>query len=85
MSTTVYTKPDCPQCDATKKYLNKYGIEFNTVDITENKDAYDLVVSMGYKYTPVVVSNNNHWSGFRPDKISALRLLLMDKGIKDAQ
>jgi glutaredoxin-like protein NrdH len=27
---------------------------------------------MGYMQAPVVVTENDHWSGFRPDKIGTL-------------
>ena len=27
---------------------------------------------MGYMQAPVVVTDNDHWSGFRPDKIATL-------------
>lgn len=30
----VYTKYDCPYCDATRTLLNTKGIEFEEVDIT---------------------------------------------------
>jgi glutaredoxin-like protein NrdH len=30
---------------------------------------------MGYQQVPVIVAGDDHWSGFRPDKISALRQL----------
>jgi glutaredoxin-like protein NrdH len=85
MSVTVYTLPTCVQCDMTKKYLDKYKIDYTVVDLSQDLQAAKVVADLGYKQAPVVIHNNFHWSGFRPDKISALRLLLMDKGIKDAQ
>ena len=84
MTVTVYTLPDCIQCEMTKKYLDKNKIEYSTVNINEDKEASEKVSELGYKQAPVVVYNNFHWSGFRPDKITALRLLLLEKGIKDA-
>jgi glutaredoxin-like protein NrdH len=84
MTVTVYTLPDCIQCDMTKKYLDKNKIEYSTVNMNEDKEASEKVSELGYKQAPVVIYNNFHWSGFRPDKITALRLLLLDKGIKDA-
>ena len=56
MVVTVYTKP---QCD-TK------------VDITEDTQALEMVKSLGYLQAPVVIAGEEHWSGFRPDKINAL-------------
>lgn len=68
----VYTKPSCVQCDATKRLLTKNGMEFETIDITENSDAYDYVVSLGFKSAPVVVTENDAWAGFNPEKINGL-------------
>ena len=65
--------PDCPQCYATKRYLDKDQVEYSTVDLSVDKDAYELVSSLGYKNAPVVISGDSHWSGFRPDKIASLK------------
>lgn len=72
MAITVYTKPACVQCNATYRALDKAGIEYAVIDITENVQARDYVMSLGYLQAPVVVAGENHWSGFRPDEISKL-------------
>lgn len=72
MTVTVYTKPACVQCSATYKALDKQGIEYNVVDITESPEARDDVLALGYMQAPVVVAGDDHWSGFRPDRIKAL-------------
>lgn len=72
MSVTVYTKPACVQCNATYKALDKQGIEYKIIDITEDSEARDYVMALGYLQAPVVVTSNDHWSGFRPDRIKAL-------------
>ncbi len=72
MSITVYTKPACVQCSATFKALDKQGIGYNKVDITLDNDARDYVMALGYLQAPVVVTENDHWSGFRPDRIKSL-------------
>lgn len=69
---TVYTKPACVQYNATYKALQKQGIEYDVVDITEVPEARDYVTGLGYLQAPVVVAGDNHWSGFRPDRIKAL-------------
>ncbi len=69
---TVYTKPSCVQCDATKRHLKKLDLEFETVDITENQEAYDKIVAMGFQAAPVVITDNDSWSGYKPDKINGL-------------
>ncbi|MFC0674021.1 glutaredoxin-like protein NrdH [Brachybacterium hainanense] len=72
MDITVYSKPLCVQCDATKRALNKAGIAYDVVDITEDAEALAHVKSLGYVQAPVVITGADHWSGFRPDKIKAL-------------
>ena len=72
MTITVYTKPACVQCNATYKALDKQGLTYEIVDITENAAARDFVMELGYQQAPVVVAGNNHWSGFRPDRVKAL-------------
>lgn len=69
---TVYTKPACVQCNATYKALDKAGVAYIKVDITEDSEARDYVMSLGYLQAPVVVADQGHWSGFRPDRIKAL-------------
>ncbi|NRI68810.1 glutaredoxin-like protein NrdH [Rhodococcus sp. MS16] len=72
MSVTVYTKPACVQCNATYRALDQAGIDYNIIDITEDTQARDYVMSLGYLQAPVVVAGEAHWSGFRPDRIKEL-------------
>ena len=72
MSITVYTKPACVQCNATKKALDHAGLEYDLVDISVDEDARDYVMALGYVQAPVVEANGEHWSGFRPDRIKGL-------------
>jgi glutaredoxin-like protein NrdH len=72
MTVTVYTKPNCVQCDATKRTMDKLGIKYATVDITQDSVAYDMILSKGFQAAPVVITDDDAWSGFNPDKISGL-------------
>ena len=72
MSVTVYTKPSCVQCDATKRHLDKLGIKYDTVDITVDVDAFDMLVEKGFKAAPVVIAGDEAWAGYQPDKIDGL-------------
>ena len=69
---TVYSKPNCPQCDQTVKKLEQKGLKFEVLDVTENQEHHDKVQTMGYRQLPVVVVGEKHWSGFRPDHLGAL-------------
>ena len=69
---TVYTKPQCVQCNMTYRALDAKGISYTKIDITEDAQALEMVKSLGYLQAPVVIAGEEHWSGFRPDKINAL-------------
>lgn len=34
MSIIIYTKPDCVQCNATYRALDRQGIDYRVVDLT---------------------------------------------------
>ena len=72
MSITVYSKPACVQCNATYRALDKLGTDYTVVDISEDADARDYVMSLGHLLAPVVIVDGEHWSGYRPDRIKAL-------------
>nr|VDG63983.1 glutaredoxin-like protein nrdH [Streptococcus thermophilus] len=72
MSITLYTKPACVQCNATKKALDRAGLDYTTVDISLDDSARDYVMALGYLQAPVVEAGGDHWSGFRPDRIRTL-------------
>ena len=72
MTVTVYTKPACVQCNATYRALDKKGIAYQSFDISQDPTALERVRSMGYMQAPVVITDNDHWSGFRREKIAAL-------------
>lgn len=72
MSVVVYTQPNCTQCEQTKRYLDMKSVPYESVDITQDVDAFEFVVGLGYKSVPVVVSGDEHWSGFRLGKLDEL-------------
>jgi glutaredoxin-like protein NrdH len=72
MSVTVYTTPNCVQCNATKKHLERRGIEFTVVDLAENPDKLEMFLSQGLRTAPIVVTDNQVWSGYRPADIDAI-------------
>lgn len=72
MAVTVYTKPACVQCNATYRALDSQGIEYEVLDVSADEQALQTVKELGYLQAPVVVTDEDHWSGFRPDKIAQL-------------
>lgn len=69
---TVYTKPTCGPCRATKGALKMKGIEFEEVDVTQNDEALAKIIEWGFVESPVVDSPIGRWSGFRMEKIKEL-------------
>ena len=69
---TVYTKSGCPQCIATLRALDRAGLACDTVDLTDDTEARDYTLSLGYLQAPVVIAGGQHWSGYRPDRIADL-------------
>lgn len=69
---TVYTIPSCAQCDSTKRYLTKHMIEYTEIDMSKDEVAYSRVKEMGYTQAPVVEYGDEHWSGFRFEKLAKI-------------
>lgn len=72
MTITVYTKPSCVQCRATYRALESKGLEYSVLDLTQDEQAMEMVKALGHLQAPVVITDDDHWSGFRPDKIADL-------------
>lgn len=72
MTVTVYIKDNCVQCGATKRHLDKLNIPYETINVTNDIGALDKLASLGYRSAPVVITDNDSWSGYVPDKIDKL-------------
>ncbi|MGP9796174.1 glutaredoxin domain-containing protein [Halomonas sp. 86] len=68
----IYTTPNCPQCDATKRTLEKRGIEYRQMAFTDS--VRDRFYADGHRQLPIVEAGSETWSGFRPDLIAALEV-----------
>lgn len=70
----VYSKPNCMQCEFTKRWLHENGIPYTTYDVTKDELSLDYIKRLGYQNLPVVyVDKKRHWFGFRPDLMEALK------------
>ena len=75
MSVIVYTNPNCVQCEMTKKYLDKEGIEYTVENLQDEKNYDKLVefVENGFKAAPIVVTDTDIWSGYKIDKLKEIK------------
>ena len=74
MIVRVYSKPNCGQCVATMRKLDELGIKYVKEDATDPQ-TIATIKELGFLSAPVVcagISNDDMWSGYRPDRIMAL-------------
>ena len=82
MSITVYSKPRCPQCDATYRKLKALGVTHESVDVTQDAGSLAFIKGLGYSQVPVVAVKGSNgailetWGGFRPDRIKNVAALV---------
>lgn len=70
---TIYKLPMCPKCDRTVEHMKKLGLDFVTVDLSEDPVARQhLKDTYGFATAPVVVTEDDVWCDYKPDKIKAL-------------
>lgn len=76
--TTIYTRPECPQCDQTKAFMDRSGIPYTAVDLMESPDDMAAIKALGYAAAPVVITERPgeeavHWSGINNYELQALK------------
>jgi glutaredoxin-like YruB-family protein len=61
----LYSQPDCPPCDITKKFLKEYGIPYTEKNIKTDKKARNELINKYQSYsTPTVVIDDQIVRGF---------------------
>ena len=70
---TVYSKPNCMQCEMSKRYLKDKGIEFKEINVFEDADSLEMLRSAGLTQMPVVMADGyDPITGFRPNELVKL-------------
>jgi glutaredoxin-like protein NrdH len=69
----VYSRPECVQCDYTKKLLDGIPLSYTEFDIDADPAARKMVEDSGKTQLPMVVAGDQVWHGFKPAKIRALK------------
>ena len=75
MRITIYTRNHCVQCHATKRAIESRGFTYELINLDLTPEAADELRALGFRQLPVVVTEQESWSGFRPDMINRLRNL----------
>lgn len=56
----------------TARTLDRQGVAYQVIDVSRNAEAAAQLQAWGYRQVPVVQAGEEHWSGFRPDRLAAL-------------
>lgn len=69
----VYSTPTCPYCVTLKEFLKEHSIEFEDIDVSQNKTVLDEMVKKSKQMgVPVVDIDGQIIVGFDKEKISEL-------------
>ena len=68
----IYTRTDCRPCKQTKVLMTRFGIDFEEVNIDQDKAAMEYLRTLGVKTAPFIETEDDSWVGFRPDNIRKL-------------
>ncbi|MGO2047617.1 MAG: glutaredoxin family protein [Brachybacterium tyrofermentans] len=69
---TIYGTPTCGDCKLLVRHCQRKGVPYEYVDVTKDPEAAAHVKALGYVTGPVGEYGDDHWSGLRFDKVSAL-------------
>lgn len=72
MQIKIYTLSACVQCESTKRYLDKHQVEYEEISLNRSQKAREHVQSLGYSQAPVIVAGDQHWSGFRLERLDGV-------------
>ena len=69
----VFSAQVCPYCVALKQFLKEHDVEFEEVDVSQDRNALEeMIRKSGQMGVPVVEVNNQIVVGFDREKISKL-------------
>ncbi len=69
----IYSTPTCPYCVMAKNYFNQAGVEYEDINVAENREkAKEMIIKSGQRGVPVVEINEELVLGFRPDVFEQL-------------
>ena len=73
MTVKIYTTPICIYCKAAKQFLNEHGIQYQEINVMEDRNALnEMVARSGQLGVPVIEIDNNIVVGFNKPKLMEL-------------
>jgi len=69
----LFTTPACPYCFTLKQFLKKHNIEFEEIDVSQDKKALEEMIKKSDQMgVPVIEIDGNIVVGFDKEKIAEL-------------
>jgi glutaredoxin-like protein NrdH len=68
----IYTNPNCSQCEMTKRHLSVNDVKFEVKNVVDSPEIIPLIQEKGYKTAPIVVTDDDSWSGYNLAKLNEL-------------
>jgi glutaredoxin-like protein NrdH len=72
-SVVVFSKANCPACNATISNLNNVDFKLIKIDETGGDKYIEFLRANKLLQMPVVITKSDNWTGFRPDKIMSIK------------
>lgn len=72
MNIEVWTKSNCPNCDRTQSILSTRNVTITVRSFDDEPGLMDEAKARGFMAAPVVITDDDAWSGLRPDKLAML-------------
>lgn len=69
MKAVIYSTKTCGMCIAAKNFMDKEGIPYEEVNLSENKEAMDELKEKGITSVPFIKIGDQEISGFKPAEI----------------
>ena len=90
-SLRLFTKDDCPYCDAMKSKLTNWGINFETINIREDLESKYFLKEKGHRTVPQLYFGDHHVDHGNTKDFTAEDLMLgmrgaypmQDSGVED--
>ncbi len=78
MTLTVYSKTVCPYCVQAKNYLKQNKINFEEINIEQDDQAREFIMSQGHRTVPQIYLNgelfvSGGWEGLSKMGLDAIR------------
>lgn len=59
----VYSKPNCQFCDMAKQLLESKNIAYESIDISVDADARQMLMDAGFRSVPQIYNGTQHIPG----------------------